>query len=184
MISEQAKIGFEHIFKKAVMANITVSPDDICEIEAINNPEEISEGEFSVLTISSTSFRLLTLFHFNNNAATKKYFVNSSGLDVEAEDNGVFLDIFQEFCNICCGAMNRELNQSYFFLGMSTPYILLRQCADFVSALDPGHVNYYRITINHSLVLHATLCLCDYSDVDFTVDTSEVEDNTGELELF
>lgn len=73
MISEQAKIGFEHIFKKAVMANITVSPDDICEIEAINNPEEISEGEFSVLTISSTSFRLLTLFHFNNNAATKKY---------------------------------------------------------------------------------------------------------------
>lgn len=188
MISEQAKIGFEHIFKKAVMANITVSPDDICEIEAINNPEEISEGEFSVLTISSTSFRLLTLFHFNNNAATKKYFEKNSCLAVESkievEDDSVFLDIFQEFCNICCGAMNRELNQAYFFLGMSTPYILLRQCADFVSALDPGYVNYYRITINHSLVLHATLCLCDYSDVDFTVDTCEVEDNTGELELF
>jgi hypothetical protein len=184
MISEQAKKGFDHIFKKAVIANITVSPDDFCEIELINNPEEISEDEFSVLTISSTFFRLITLFHFNSNDATKNYFVKSSGLDVEAEDNSAFLDVFQEFCNICCGAMNRELNKTYFFLGMSTPYVLLRQCSHFISALDPGHVKHYRITINHSLVLHATLCICDYSDVDFTVDTSEVEDNTGELELF
>ncbi|MGZ5576488.1 MAG: hypothetical protein ACXWEV_06365 [Methylobacter sp.] len=184
MISEQAQSGFDHIFKKAMLANIAASSDDICEIESVNDPEEINEDEFSVLTISSTSFRFVTLFHFNSNAATESYFIKSSSHHAEAGDNSAFRDAFQEFCNICCGAMNRELHKSYHFLGMSTPYVLLRQCSSFIQALDPGYVKHYRITINHSLVLHATLCVCDYGAVDFKVDTSEDEDNTGELELF
>jgi hypothetical protein len=184
MISEQAQNSFDHIFKKAVTANIAVRPDDTCEIESVNNPEEINEDEFSVLTISSTSFRFVTLFHFNSNDATESHFIKSSSHDVEAGDNGAFRDAFQEFCNICCGAMNRELHKNYHFLGMSTPYVLLNHCSHFISALDPGYVKHYRITINHSLVLHATLCVCDYGVVDFKADTTEDEDNTGELELF
>jgi len=182
MISEQAQSGFDHIFKKAVLANISSSADDICEIEPVDTLEGISEDEFAVLTISSTFFRFLVLFHFSSNDATKNHFVTNSNLAVE--DNSVFRDAFQEFCNICCGVMNRELHKNYHFLGMSTPYMLLQQCSPFIAALDPGYVKHYRITINNSLTLHATLCVCDYDVVDFNVDTSEVEDDTGELELF
>ncbi len=184
MISEQAQSGFDHIFKKAVMANIAASPDDICEIESVNDPEEVFEDEFSVLTITSTFFRYLTLFHFNSTDAAGSYFVKSANLGAETGDSSAFRDAFLEFCNICCGVMNRELHKHYHFLGMSTPYVLQRQCSNFISVLDPGYVQHYRITINHSLVLHATLCICDYGVVDFKVDTSEDEDNTGELELF
>lgn len=182
MISEQAQSGFNLIFKKAVLANISSSTEDFCEIEPVADMEGISEDEFAVLTISSTIFRFLVLFHFKSDDATRNYFVKSSNLEVA--DNSAFRDAFQEFCNICCGVMNRELHKNYHFLGMSTPYMLLRQCSPFISALDPGYVKHYRITINNSLTLHATLCVCDYDVVDFTVDTSEAEDNTGELELF
>lgn len=190
MISQQAKVGFDAIFKKAVMATIRLSPADSCDIELLDSREEISEAEFSVLTISSSSFRLLALFHFNNNAAERDYFAKGARLDegvtVEggAADSGAFLDIFQEFCNTCCGAMSRGLSQAYFFMGMSTPYLLLSPCAEFIAALNPTQVNYYRITINASLVLHATLCLSAYSAVDFTVDGCQDEESTGELELF
>ncbi len=182
MITEQAQSGFDYIFEKAVLANISSSAEDFCEIEPVHDMEGISEDEFAVLTISSTFFRFLILFHFKSDDATKNYFVKRSNLEVA--DNRAFRDAFQEFCNICCGAMNRELHKNYHFLGMSTPYVLLRQCSPFISALDPGYVKHYRITINNSLMLHATLCVCDYDDVDFKVDTSEDDDNTGELELF
>lgn len=184
MISEQAQDGFEHIFKKTVLANIAASPGDFCEIEPVNDPEEIKEDEFAVLTISSTYFRFLTLFHFNNNDATKNHFLKGAAPNAETSSDSAFRDAFQEFCNICCGAMNRELHKNFHFLGMSTPYLLLKQSAPFISALDPGYVKHYRITINHSLVLHATLCVCDYDDVDFKMAIDEIEDNTGELELF
>ncbi len=182
MISEQAQNGFDYIFEKAVLANISSSAENLCEIKPVHDIEGISEDEFAVLTISSTFFRFLILFHFKSDDATRNYFVKSSNLEVA--DNSAFRDAFQEFCNICCGAMNRELHKNYHFLGMSTPYVLLRQCSPFISALDPGYVKHYSITINNSLMLHATLCVCDYDDVDFKVDTSEDEDNTGELELF
>lgn len=183
MISEQAQMGFDYIFRKAVMANITASPDDSCAIELINDAEEICENEFSILTISSTSFRLMTLFYFNSDDATKKHFTRGS--DNIDEDNAAFKDAFMEYCNICCGVINRSLTKDYPYLGMSTPYILLRPCIHFISALKPGYVTHYRITINNALVLHATLCVFDHGIVDFTVDTNEVEEeSTGELELF
>jgi hypothetical protein len=182
MISEQAQSGFDHIFKKAVLANISSSADDFCEIEPVDNLEGINKDEFAVLTISSTFFRFLVLFHFNSNDATKNHFVKNSNLEVE--DNSTFRDAFQEFCNICCGVMNRELHKNYHFLGMSTPYMLLHRCSSFISALNPGYVKHFRITINNSLTLHATLCVCDYDVVDFKADTGEDEDDTGELELF
>jgi len=64
MISAQAQSGFDHIFKKAVLANISSSTDDNCEIEAIDNLEGINEDEFVVLTISSTFFSIFNSFSF------------------------------------------------------------------------------------------------------------------------
>jgi len=184
MISEQAQNSFHHLFKAAVMANFSVSNDDSCDIEPINGHEEITEAEFSVLTITSSSFRFLTLLHFESNEATINYFAKSSIALNENNDSSVFLDAILEFCNMACGSMNRTLHNHYHFLGMSTPYVLTRPSLDFISILDPGYVKHYRITINRYIVLHATLCICNYGTVDFTVDTTETEDSTGELEMF
>ena len=184
MLSEQAKFGFDYIFKKAVMANITTSSDDSCEIESIDNLEEINEDEFAVLTISSPTFRLLALFHFKNNTAIENYFVKNYNCNTETENKKTFRDAFQEVCNICCGVINRELHKDFYFLGMSTPYMLFSQCLPFISLLDSGFIKHYKITINQSLILYATLCICDYGIIDFSISTTEDKENTGELELF
>ncbi|MDO9104965.1 MAG: hypothetical protein Q7U57_08385 [Methylovulum sp.] len=184
MISGQAKSSFDHLFEKSVMANIVASTDDSCEIQPIGDPEEISEDEFVVLTISSPFFRVMACFHFSNDNSTVSHFAKRSNLDAEAIDNSAFRDAFLEFCNICCGTIQRDLHKHYQYLGMSTPYVLLKTCLSFISTLEPGYVRHYRITINHSLVLHATLCVCDYGVVDFEVDTSAAIEDTGELELF
>jgi len=89
-----------------------------------------------------------------------------------------------EFCNVCCGTMNREFLKYYPYLGMSTPYVLLKASTDFISVLNPGYVNHFRIVINDSVVLHATLCICNFGCVDFKEDASIIEEDTGELELF
>jgi len=184
MISEQAQRSFNHIFESAVMANFSDSSNDSCEIELINDPKEITETEFSVLTITSSSFRFLTLLHFDSNESTIKYFANSSLEDSENTHNHEFIDRILEFCNMACGAMNRNLNAHYTYSGMSTPYVLSRPCLDFISALEPGYIKHFRITINLSLVLHATLCICNYGIVDFTVDTAKANEITGTIEIF
>lgn len=185
MISEQARSGFDYIFRKAITANVVISSDDNCEIEIISDLQEINENEFVVLTISSASFRFFTLFHFNSNTETESYFTKSSEFTSEAGEKNSFRDALLEFCNMCCGFVVRELHKNYHFLGMSTPYVLVKRCSTFISELNPGVVKHYRITINHSVILHVTLCICDYDIVNFKVDTTEIEDDsTGELELF
>jgi len=184
MISEQAQSSFNHIFKTAVMSNFSDYYNDSCEIESITEHKEITEAEFSVLTITSSSFRFLTLLHFDRNESTIKYFANNAIEDDENTHSNEFIDGILEFCNLTCGTMNRNLNAHFTYSGMSTPYVLTRPCLDFVYALDPGYIKHFRITINLSLVLHATLYICNYDDVDFAVDTSKADESTGELELF
>ena len=183
MISEQAKRGFDFIVKKALMVNLPLSYDDCCEIEAVHDPMEISGNEFAILTTSSANFRYYTLFHFDHNV-TQDHFMRNSDLENGIEKNRMFRDAFLEFCNMCCGFMVRELHKSYHFLGMSTPYVLFKNCSAFISTLNPNHTQHYKVVINQLVILYVTLCVCDYGVVDFEVDTSEVEDDTGELELF
>jgi len=186
MISEQAQSSFNHIFKTAVTTNISDYYNDSCEIEPLTDHKEITEAEFAVLTITSSSFRCLTLLHFDSNESTTKYFSNNliEDDDDEQSNSNVFIDSLLEFCNLTCGAMNRNLHAHFSHSGMSTPYVLTRPCLDFVYDLDPGYIKHFRITINMSLVLHATLYICNYHDVDFAVDISKADETTGDLELF
>jgi len=183
MISEEAQSSFVHIFKSAVTTNFCDYYNDMCEIEVLDDPKEITEKEFSVLTITSTTFRFLTLLHFDSNETTIKYFANGSIVDEEHNENNEFLDQILEFSNLACGAMNRHLNDHYTYSGMSTPYVLTRPCLDFITDLNPGYIKHYRITINQSLVLHATLCICNFGNVDFSVDKSKADEITGELQM-
>lgn len=179
MISEYAQNGFDFIFKKAVLSTIPKGTEDICEIEIIGKIHEIKEPEFSVLTIATTSFRALTLFHFNSKDPTHNGFERG-----DIGESSTFRDSFLEFCNMCSGAMVRDLHPHCHFMGMSTPYVLKSHCLDYITSLNPGFTRHYRIVLNNSYTIHATLCVCNYGVVDFKVDTTEVEESTGELELF
>lgn len=165
------------------MSNL-VSIDDDCQIKP-SDLTEADEKEFAVLTVSSPIFRFMVIFHFSINEYTQSYFTKQTVTStLMLLDNAVCHDAFLEFCNLCCGSMNREFLKFYPYLGMSTPYVLMKECSSHISVLEPGYLNNYKIIINQSLILHATLCVCDYGDVDFKVDTNDLIEDTGELELF
>ena len=179
MISEQAKQGVDFIFTKAAAANLAMGPDDCCEITPLPDVSVVDfpEETIVVLTISSFLFRLLTIFHVNDDVVTREYFTKG------AADKQLF-EVLSEIGNLCCGAMNRELLHSFPHLGMSTRYVLNRQCLAFLDELKPGYVSGYAISINNTVQMHASLCLCEYAPIDFSVDMSSTEEETGALELF
>lgn len=177
MISDQAKQGLNRIFTRAASTCLTLDAGDRIEIQLL--PGKIAEppGQLLILTIANFSFKLLTIFHIEDNPATQTYFHKpEAGLG--------FAEVFPEVGNLCCGAMNRELGGYFRHLGMSTPYPLDRQCLAFIDVLKPAHLAQHRIAINEAVVLHATLCLCAYAPVDFRYVANEPTTETGALELF
>ena len=179
MISEDAKNGVNHLFTRAARANLALNAADTITIEQLPGTAigDTPEKRILVLTVVSYVFRLLTIFHLNNDAATEDYFTRSN----PERDFG---EVLGELGNLCCGAMNRDLGKHFLHTGMSTPYLLESQCLAFLKALNPAYVVQHRIVINDSVVLHATLCLCAYAPIDFRCDTEMAEESTGELELF
>ena len=179
MISDQAKKGIDHIFMMSAKSRLALDSGDTCAIEPMKESKlnEMPEKNIVVLTISSMQFRLLMIFHIDENPATRAYFVR------DAKDK-TFGDVFSEVGNLCCGAMNHELLRHFPHLGMSTPYTLSSQCVAYLGELKPGYLSRYAITINGSVQLHATLCVCEYAPLDFAVDTTAAQEETGGLELF
>lgn len=179
MISQQAKQGVEYIFLKAAKANLVLDANDTCQIVPVGDAEvkEFPEKTIIVLTISSFLFRMLIIIHINEDVATTDYFKGG------ASDKPL-VDVVSEMGNMCCGAMNRELHRYFNHLGLSTPYVLSKASMAFLKELKPGHIAAYAITINDSVQMHVTLCLCENAPIDFTVDTSSAEEETGALELF
>ncbi len=178
MITQQAKKGIEAIFLKAARSNLAKQDEGPLSItllpEAVSAP--FSEKTIIVLTISSFVFRLLTIFHIDENAATEAYFkAGSSDMSL--------VDVVSELGNLCCGAMNRELLKSFGHLGMSTPYTLGREVMDFIPDLKPGHIARFEIKISEAVSFHVTLCMCENAPIDFRFDEAH-EEETGALELF
>jgi hypothetical protein len=54
----------------------------------------------------------------------------------------------------------------------------------YLNELDPQHVAAYDITIEETARLRATLCVCAQRSLDFVAQVADVQENTGELELF
>ena len=179
MISEQSKQSIDYIFGKSAKKSLILNPDDSCVIEQMIDckDSEFIEREMVVLTISSLLFRVLTIFHIGEDSATRSYFLSKT-------TDKTLLEFFSEIGNLCSGAMNQELLRYFPHLGMSTPYTLSGRCLPFLTELKPGYLSRHAITINDSVRLQATLCLCGYAPIDFTVDRSDVADTSGELEFF
>lgn len=179
MISEQAKEGVEFIFMKAAKSNLALGGDDVIEILPVTDMAvtEFPEQTVIVLTISSFLFRLLTIFHIDDTQELRDYFTRGS-------NERSLVEALSEIGNLCCGAMNRDLLNYFPHLGMSTPYALDSKCMSFIDELKPGFVGGYAITINNAIQLHASICFCEYQPIDFAVEMSAAEEDTGMLELF
>jgi hypothetical protein len=202
VISAQAKESFERILEKAARTRLMVDTADTCQIvlqtrhgagagtsadATANAParapaartaiDRANVANVVVLTISSISFRLLLMLHVNQDAATVAYYTKG---DAERP----FSEVFQEICNLCCGAINQELLNYFPDLGMSTPYMLNARCLPYLEGLKPELLETWAVTINDSVHLSATICVCAHAPIDFMADVSVAEDTSGELELF
>jgi len=179
MISEHAKQGLNFVFTRAAKANLILDTSDSIEIEQLRGTTvvETPEDQILVLTVASYVFRLLVIFHINSDPQTTGYFTRNNAASSLSE-------VIGEIGNLCCGAINRDLGNHYLHMGMSTPYLLESKCIPFLSELKPTYISQHRISINESVQMHATLCLCAYAPMDFKIDTTVTVEDTGELELF
>ena len=209
LLSEQTKQNIEQAFHRSLRASLTRTPNDVCAIAPAPTPglsaqplpgakpapagqrglaqqsspagEPGSVGQpgeiLLVVTISSFVFRLLTLFQVGGDPATRAYYVSTAQQSLD--------EAFREFANMCCGALNRELSEQIPHLAMSIPYTLSSQCLAFLGELRPSFLSSSAVTINDSVRLQVTLCMCCSAAVDFVASAEPVVETTaGELEMF
>jgi hypothetical protein len=177
MISERAKDSIGRIFAGAASSRLPTADGHACEIVELHGDAVPRHARVVVLTISSMQFRLLLLLHFDDDdASMRDYYVG--------DESRPLADAFMEVANLCCGAMNQQLVEHFPDLGMSTPYALSGQCVPYLAALKPDHVASYDVSINESVQIGATLCVCTGMPLDFVAQEAVAADSGGELELF
>jgi hypothetical protein len=178
-MSEQTKQSIAQAFDRAARSGLVREPGDLFEIAAADGRKSTGQpGEkLLVITISSFVFRLLTVFRIAETPAARTYFVRG------AADRPI-TEAFAELANLCCGALSREMSGHFPHLAMSIPYILSSRCTAFLGELHPQYLSSYEITINQSVKLQATLCMCCYAPVDIPASSLAVEASSGELQLF
>jgi CheY-specific phosphatase CheX len=184
MISQQARDGMEFTMINALKDALTAPDESRCEVEIIDDTSGIKEKKMVILTVTSYMFRAMTMLYFTMNKATRQHLALINRADISAMDDTAFIDVICECGNIACGALNRELAKHYPHIGMSTPNILDNDSVSYLSALSPNYVKHFKVRVNDTLTMHATLCFCAFADVDFAVDMTQTEESNGELEMF
>jgi hypothetical protein len=184
MISQPAREGFDHLLTRALQASLAASDDPPCDINLIGNLDATGASTMVVLTVSSYLFRLIVMIHFSPDRTTREHVarINHIALDEMSEQS--FHDAIAECGNICCGILNRDLGAIFPHIGMSTPNIIDTRCAAYLGMLNGGHIQHFEVNIAQAPMFHVSLCVCEYADLDFTVDVNDVGADTGELELF
>ena len=116
MISEQAKDGLNVIFSRAAKATLALQPGDVVEVETLpGTPLVERPGErILVLTVASYTFRLLVIFHLDDDPASAACFTLPGSASPYDE-------VISELGNLCCGAMNRELGNYFLHTGCRRP---------------------------------------------------------------
>ncbi len=176
MISEQAKDSIDRIFRQAARTRLVIDSGDACDIAHGEWQGGVASGEVVVLTISSISFRMLLILHFDDDETTRAYYLGAG--------QATLTESLLEIGNLCCGAINQRLVEYFPDLGMSTPYVLSGHCVPYLDQLKPDFLSSYRVTVNGNVRLGVTLCLCAGAPLDFVAHVSEVAESVGELELF
>ncbi len=179
MLSEQSRRNLVELFQSAARASLLHSTEHTwtMDLDASGAAVTPDGGPLVVITTASFHFRLLTIFSVPESEANRDYFVPpGSGLSID--------DGFAEAANLCCGALNREMSSIYSHLAMSVPSRLRASCVDYLAVLAPQFTSSFTITINATVRIGVTLCLCCTAPVDFPMRAAVSEQVTGELEMF
>jgi len=182
VISAQSMLNVEVAFHKAIRANLVREESDFCTIAPIepDAPGTLQGHKLLLITISSFVFRVIVIFRIIDNPVTRAYYLTVNSPQTLDE-------VFAEVANMCGGRLNRELSVQFAHLAMSTPYALNSECMAFLDGLRPEYVARYGVTINDSVQLQATLCMCCSRPIEIAASTAaadEVDAGAGELELF
>jgi hypothetical protein len=177
VVSAQSIQNLTNVFERAARATILRSPDDTWEI--IPEPAVAVKGDrLMIITTSSFAFRLLTIFHVADNEANRAYFLPAGA------DAGTLQEGFAEMVNMCCGALNREISTVFPHLGMSVPSSLSAECIDYLPQLNPEHTSRFTVSINGTVKVDVTLCMCCSTPIDIPVTLAAPVQAVGELEMF
>jgi hypothetical protein len=178
VLSEQTKQNIEQALHRSLRSSLIRAPQDVCAVApaACPGPGSRPYETLLVVTISSFVFRLLALFEIGADPATRAYYVGAAQQSLD--------EAFREFANMCCGALSRELAHQIPHLAMSIPYTLSAQCLEFLGELHPSFLSHSAVTINDSVHVRVTLCMCCSKTIDFVSSAPVAEATTGELEMF
>ncbi len=184
MITERAKVSFDHLLVSSLKSSMPVGGASVA-IEPIAALDKIKEKKIVILTVSSYLFRAIVIIYFKPDAATRAYFDRHATEDAPEMTEDEFFDRVAECGNVCCGTLNRGLGEHFPHVGMSTPNIVDRECMRYTDLLACGLEKHYMITLDGDLTLYASLCVAAYGKIDFYVDPVIEEDlSVGELEMF
>ena len=178
LMSEQSRQALADAFFSAARAGLLRAQEDALEIRPLPGAGATGARDDTVLVITTSSFtfRLLIMFHVSATPESCAYYGAASGAGMQTA--------FAEVANLCCGALNRELSRDFPHLGMSIPYFLSAECLRCLDELQPEHVTHYGITVNGSVQLQATVCICCSAPVQMATRAHGQTETTGELELF
>ncbi|SRR5450830_803672 len=185
MLSQSAKDGFDILLMQSLKSGL--APSDSSAEVALLPPEQvgvIEDSQIVVLTVSSYLFRLMVMFYFTPNTATRAHFARINHIEVDEMSEQTFMDAIAESGNLCCGILNRDLGNFFPHIGMSTPNVIDRQCAAYLQKLNGQHVQHFAVDIEGAPRFYAGLCVSAYADIDFEVVADALGSDTGELELF
>ena len=176
LISDRSRASLDDIFVRAARSNLVMDAGDpISVTPARSRHAEADQSGLYIITIASFQFRLLIAIDLPDTPAVVEYYSKASS-------NLGPHDVFPEVCNMCGGAVNRELARQFKHLGMSTPNLVERHCIEFLAVLRPVHTSSFDVVINDAVRLHAVIGLCVYTPVDILPQPPE-EEAAGILEL-
>ncbi|GGP25940.1 hypothetical protein [Silvimonas amylolytica] len=186
MFTPGAIAAISQLFENALVEHSRSRPEDDVRIERANITTA-GAGHLVVLNISSYLFRIVAVFDFGTDDASCAHMARlgrSSSLQLDGQ---ALHDACSELVNMICGAVNRNLCTGFRHVGMSTPFVLERNCRDYLSGIKPAEVVSLAVSVNNDMQFGLTLCFCpDHSaQVDFVAPVTVEEDTSaGELELF
>lgn len=184
LVSDRARNGIDY-FVAAAVQNSLVAAGESCQLEAADDVVP-KESDIAMLTVSSYMFRVLMFIHFDRDPATRAHIASLAGVPLDEMTGERYLDAMMERGNLCCGAFNRDLATFYPHIGMSTPCMLKRNSADHIRAVHPDYSRCFRSELAPGVVMHFSIALCAFDDLDFAFEprAAEEAETAGELEMF
>jgi len=188
MLTNSAKNAIDQWFMTAIRQSLAIQEEASCEVHFEDAQPELVQSKVVMLTSASYMFRVFSLIYFDVDAKTRQYFAKRTRLRGEDMTHQQFIDAICECANMCAGSLNRELGKVYRHIGLSTPNILEAHSARHLDSLQSGYLRHYRIQIDGVNLFRASVCVCEFEDMDFSAPPPALamEDGleSGELEMF